>query len=206
MMTRKHRLRAARNLIAAGVLLVFFWWCCGCPLPDQEMEFHRREREHLIDPSTVVLTTERKSEGRMGDHTILVGVSKYTVQTSYRTSLFNVWPKNPDGTTLVVLPTYLQSRPMMTVGLVAVEPPARAAQAKLTVDMTAYEQGAVYTAEGERDGVVFLFRLEETPEREQILDGLLNTTGLPPYTLEFFDKAGTLLDTVTNIDDLGEQP
>lgn len=204
MMARKHRLRAARNLLAAVVLLVFFWWCCGCPLSDQEAEFHRREREHLIDPSTVVLTVESEEEGRLGDPVMLVGVSRCTVQTRSRTHGFNVWPKNPDGATLVVLPSYLQSRPMMTMGLVAVEPPSRAVRAKLMVDMTAYEQGTVYTAEGEREGAIFLFLLEETVEREQVLIGLLNTTDLPPYMLEFFDRNGVLLDTVTNIDDLGE--
>ena len=140
----------------------------------------------------------------MGDHTILVGVSEHTVQTSYRTSPFNIWPKDPDGATLVMLPSYLQSRPMMTVGLAAVEPPPRAVRARLTVDMTAYEQGTVYTAEGEREGAVFLFRLEETVEREEVLVRLLYTTALPPYTLEFFDNAGALLETVTNTDDLGE--
>ena len=135
MMARRHRLRAARNLIAAGVLLVFFWWCCSCPLPTREMELHRCEREYLIDQSSVVLAVESEEEGRLGDPVMLVGVSKRTVQTSSRTHRFNVWPRNPDGATLVVLPSELQYRPTMIVGLVAVEPPALAERAQLTMDM-----------------------------------------------------------------------
>lgn len=203
-MTRNHRFRAIRNLLLTALVLTVLWWYWRCPLPTPEMELHRGERQNLLDRSTVVLTTERESEGRLGDHTILVGVSKHTIQTSYRTSRFNVWPKNPEGSTLVALPSYLQSRPMITVGLAAVEPPARAVRARLTLDMTAHEQGTVYMVEGERDGAVFLFRLEEPPERGQVLLELLETTDLPPYTLEFFGADGTLLETVTNIE--GEQP
>ncbi len=206
MRTRRYRFRAVRNLLAAVLLLALPWYALGAPLPTREMKLHRDERVCLIDPSTIVLTTERKSEGRMGDHTILVGVSEHTVQTSYRTSQFNVWPKNPEGATLVVLPTYLQSRPTFIVELAAVEPPARAVRAKLTLDMTAYEQGVVYTVEGERDGEVFLFPLEEPLGREQVLFELFDTTDLPPYTLEFFDADGALVEAVTNIDDGGKQP
>ena len=217
MMARKHRLRAARNLLAAGVLLVFFWWCCDCPLPTREMELHRREREYLIDQSTVVLTIESEGERMLGDPVMLVGVSKRTVQTSSRTHRFNVWPRNPDGATLVVLPSELEYKPNMIVGLAAVEPPALAERAKLTMDLTAFvtegeEEEEVfrlrrpeesYSIEGKREGAVFLFQLTESDRIA--LDGLFHTTDLPPYTLEFFDKDGNLLETVTNIDDLGER-
>lgn len=203
MMARKHRLRAARNLIAAGILLVFFWWCCDCPLPTREMELHHHEREYLIDQSTVVLTIESEGERMLGDPLMLVGVSKHTVQTSSRTHVFNVWPRNPDGATLVALPSELEYKPNMIVGLAAVEPPAPAERAKLTMDLTAYERGMIYSAEGKREGAVFLFQLMESDRIA--LDGLFHTTDLPPYTLEFFDKDGNLLETVTNIDDLGEQ-
>lgn len=206
-MARKHRLRAARNLIAAGVLLVFFWWCCDCPLPTKEMELHRHEREYLIDQSTVVLTVESEGEGQLGDPVMLVGVSKHTVQTRSRTHGFNIWPKNPEGATLVVLPSELQYQPTLILGLAAVEPPARAERAKLTMDLTAYERGMVYTAEGERERAAFLFLLEEAGTDigyYSSLNNLFHTTDLPPYTLEFFDEDGNLLETVTNIDDLGE--
>lgn len=210
MMARRHRLRAARNLIAAGVLLVFFWWCCDCPMPTREMELHHHEREYLIDQSSVVLTIESEEEGRLGDPVMLVGVSKRTVQTSSRTHRFNVWPRNPDGATLVVLPSELQYRPTLIAGLAAVEPPALAERAKLTMDMAHYTNDGVQTIctiEGERRDGVFLFRLAEDwdPDHPLALMTIFHTTDLPPYTLEFFDKDGNLLETVTNIDDLGER-
>lgn len=102
----------------------------------------------------------------------------------------------------MVLPSELQYRPGLVVGLAAVEPPALAEDARLTMDMTAYEKDAVFTAGGERDGTVFLFRLEEPPD-SQVLHNLFHTTALPPYTLEFFGQDGELLETVTNIDGLG---
>ena len=59
-------------------------------------------------------------------------------------------------------------------------------------------QGPPCTVRGEKIGVVFLFRLEET--ERQPLDRLFHTTELPPYTLEFFGADGSLLDTVTNME------
>lgn len=200
MRKRSHRFRAIRNLLLTALVLTVLWWYWRCPLPTPEMELHRGERQNLLDRSAIVFSCESEGERISGDRMMLVGVSKHTVQTRSRTHPFNVWPRNPDGATLVVLPSELRYRPTMIAGLVAAEPPARAVRAKLTLDMTAYEQGGVYMVEGERDGEVFLFRVEETPEREQVLDNLFHTTDLPPYALEFFDKDGVLLDTVTNIE------
>ena len=209
MMARKHRLRAARNLIAAGVLLVFFWWCWDCPLPTGEMELHRQEREHMIDQSAVVLTIESEEDGQPGDSVMLVGVSRHTVQARFRTYGFNVWPRNLDGATLVVLPSELQYRPTRVVGLAAVEPSPLAEQARLTMDMAHYTNDGlqtICTIEGEQWEGAFLFRLAEDwePEHPLALLTFTHTTNLPPYTLEFFDKDGALLETVTNTDDLGE--
>ena len=215
MRTRRHRFRAIRNLLAAVLLLVLPWYALGCPLPAREMEMHRSERVCLIDPSTIVFSCESEGERMLGDPLMLVGVSKRTVQTSSRTHMFNIWPKNMDGATLVALPSELEYKPNMVVGLVAVEPPALAERAKLTMDLTAFvtegeEEEKVfrlrrpeesYSIEGKREGAVFLFQLMESDRIA--LDNLFHTTDLPPYTLEFFDKDGNLLETVTNIDDLG---
>lgn len=195
MRSRKHRFRAIQNLLAAVLLLLLPWRALGSPLPTREMEMHRAERECLIDPSTVVFTCESQPERELGDPVMLVGVSRYTVQTSSRTHRFNVWPQNPEGATLVVLPSELEYKPEMVVGLVAVEPPAPAETARLTIDLSEGE-GPAHTVSGEKSGAVFLFRLEETESLP--LDGLFHTTELPPYTLDFFAPDGTLLETVTN--------
>ena len=193
-MERKHRLRGVRNLLAAALLLALLWWIDGCPLPTREMEFHRYERQSMIGESAIVFTCESEGErmipGR--DPVMLVGVSKRTVQTSSRTHKLNIWPKNPAGATLVVLPSELEYEPVLVAGLVAVEPPAEAETARLAVSLS----GGVETVNGEKSGEVFLFRLKETGD--QPLDCLFHTTDLPPYTLEFFDAGGMLLETVTN--------
>ena len=188
-MARKHRLRAVRNLLAAALLLTLLWYVKGCPLPTQEMEFHRYERQNLIDASTIVFTCESEGEraipGR--DPTMLVGVSEKTVQTCSQTHRFNIWPKNQEGATLVVLPS----------------DPALAEQARLTIEMTHYTNDGevtVCTLQGEKEGAVFLFRLAEdqVPGRPLALMTLFHTTDLPPYTLEFFSGDGVLLESTAN--------
>ena len=203
-MERKHRLRGVRNLLAAALLLALLWWIDGCPLPTREMEFHRYERQSMIGESAIVFTCESEGErmipGR--DPVMLVGVSEKTVQTYSRTHPFNIWPKNEDGATLVALPSELEEDPMV-VGLAAVEPPARAESARLTIDAAQYTNSGeetVFTLEGKREGAVFLFRLGEDcePSRPLELDFLFHRTDLPPYTLEFFAGDGALLETTTN--------
>lgn len=203
-MERKHRLRGVRNLLAAALLLALLWWIDGCPLPTREMEFHRYERQSMIGESAIVFTCEGEGErmipGR--DPVMLVGVSEKTVQTYSRTHPFNIWPKNEDGATLVVLPSELEYDPLV-VGLAAVEPPARAECARLTIDMAHYTNSGeetVFTLEGKREGAVFLFRLEEDcePSRPLALDSFFHTTSLPPYTLEFFTGEGVPVGTAAN--------
>ena len=184
--------KTVRNLLLALLLGFLIWGQLGKPLPTREMELHRRERQELVDRSTVVFSCESEGERELGDPVMLVGVSKRTVQTSSRTHKLNIWPKNPAGATLVVLPSELEYEPVLVAGLVAVEPPAEAETARLAVSLS----GGVETVNGEKSGEVFLFRLKETGD--QPLDGLFHTTELPPYTLEFFDAGGMLLETVTN--------
>lgn len=201
MRSRKYRFRAIQNLLAAVLLLLLPWRALGSPLPTREMEMHRAERECLIDPSIVVFTCESESERELGDPLMLVGVSRYTVQTSSRTHRFNIWPRNPEGATLVALPSELEYKPSFIVGLVAVEPPVLAETARLTIALTR-EGEPVRTVSGEKSGDVFLFRLEIPGDLE--LNDLFHTTDLPPYMLEFYGADGTLLDTVTNTGERGE--
>lgn len=207
MMERKHRLRAVRNLLAAALLLAVFWWLYGCPLPTREMEFRRDERQHLVGRSDIIFTCESEGETISGDPMMLVGVTERTVHTRSRTHPFNIWPKNPEGATLVVLPSELEYKEKLVAGLVAVEPPALAERAQLTVywpfDIWYDGEKVVVTAEGERTGAVFLFRMEETEEvpydKIMRLFHTTRATDLPPYTLEFFNGDGALLETVTNM-------
>ena len=206
-MERKHRLRAVRNLLAAALLLAVFWWLYGCPLPTREMEFRRDERQHLVGRSDIIFTCESEGETISGDPMMLVGVTERTVHTRSRTHPFNIWPKNPEGATLVVLPSELEYKEKLVAGLVAVEPPALAERAQLTVywpfDIWYDGEKVVVTAEGERTGAVFLFRMEETEEvpydKIMRLFHTTRATDLPPYTLEFFNGDGALLETVTNM-------
>ena len=206
-MERRHRLRAVRNLIAAALLLAVFWWLYGCPLPTREMEFRRDERQHLTGRSDIIFTCESEGEAISGDPMMLVGVAERTVNTRSHTHPFNIWPKNPAGATLVVLPSELECKNRMVVGLAAVEPPASAERALLTIywpfDIWFDGERVVVTAEGERKGEVFLFRMEETEDvpynKILRLSRTTRVSDLPPYTLEFFSGDGALLETVTNM-------
>lgn len=201
MRTRKHRFRAFRDLLIALLLLTAAWWRMGCPMPTRTMALHHNEEIYLIDRSKIVFSCESQGERELGDPVMLVGLSGNTIQTCSDTHPFNVWPKNPEGATLVVLPSELEYTPRMVAGLVAVEPPARAEAARLTIAL-AGEGAPVRTVSGEKSGEIFLFRLEETAGEP--LDRLFHTTELPPYTLEFFGADGTPLDTVTNSGERGE--
>lgn len=206
-MERRHRLRAVRNLIAAALLLAVFWWLYGCPLPTREMEFRRDERQHLTGRSDIIFTCESEGEAISGDPMMLVGVAERTVNTRSHTHPFNIWPKNPAGATLVVLPSELECKNRMVVGLAAVEPPASAERALLTIywpfDIWFDGERVVVTAEGERKGEVFLFRMETTEDvpynKILRLSRTTRVSDLPPYALEFLSGDGALLETVTNM-------
>lgn len=195
MRTRKRRFRAFRNLLIAVLFLAAAWWSMGSPMPTRTMELHRSEEVYLIDRSTIVFSCESEGERMLGDPVMLVALSKRTIQTYSDTHPFNVWPRNPEGATLVALPSELEYEPALVAGLVAVDPPALAETAQLTIDVTGGE-GPARTVSGEKSGAVFLFRLEET--EDQPLDRLFHTTELPPYTLTFFAPDGTMLETTAD--------
>ena len=97
--------------------------------------------------------------------------------------------------------------------LLAVGPPGEATRARLTIDLSSrWEETALpnlYTVDAERDGDVFLFRLERKYQEGDDLylaEARAFTTLIHlqssdlygiPYTLEFFDRDGNLLETVT---------
>lgn len=205
-MERKHRLRAVRNLAAAALLLAVFWWLYGCPLPTGEIRFRSSARQFLLEESDIVFLSRQSGiQGEIKNPVMLVSVGERTVQTysdyAYtRMFPFDVWPRNPAGATLVVLPTELADKNRLAVGLVAVEPPASAERAVLTMRLQRDGEEAVVTNEGEHWDAVFLFRLERGGDVSYGMQRtLFNTTDLPPYTLEFFGEDGALLETVTNM-------
>ena len=209
-MERRHRLRAVRTLIAAALLLAVFWWLYSCPLPTREMRLRRSERQLLVGESDIVFSYESGIRVERGSLVMLVSVGERTVQTcsDYGDTRVNhrleVWPKNPAGATLVALYGEIEG---LTAGLVAVEPPASAERAVLTIywpfDIWFDGEEVVVTAEGERKGEVFLFWMETTEDvpynKILRLSRTTRVSDLPPYTLEFFSGDGALLETVTNM-------
>lgn len=205
-MRQKHLLRTARNLLITALLGILIWTVNGCPLPTMELEFRRQERQYLAGPSEILLRCESQGEAITGDPTMLLGVTASYVHTCSGTHPFNVWPRNKEGSTLVVLPSELSLKPVFTVGLAVVDPPAQTASARLTITLSRMDWAEDYTVEGERQGDVFLFSLaarhEEDNWRSHESEALSELTHqqprtfLYPYTVEFFDAGGVLLDAL----------
>lgn len=220
MMRRKYQLRTLRNLTVTALLLALLWWTVDCPLPTAEMELHRAERQRMMEESTVVFRCE--SEGELIDPTMLVGVTEDSVHTSSHTHFLNIWPREPEGPTLVILPSELRysglSISPLTIGLVAVDPPSRAQSARLTLTLAVSGEEMDYIMEAQRQEQVFFFQLEsrypnvtassgsaavQAAEAEKdAFSDLFHWTGatrpMPPYTLEFFGADGELIQTSTN--------
>ena len=205
-MRKSYLLRAARNLLLALLLLAALWYVKGCPLPTQEMEFRRMERQRLAGRSEIIFRCESQGEAMLGRPDMLLGVTDTAVHTSSDTHPLNVWPRDADGPTLVVLPSELELQPVFTVGLAAVDPPEGTAAARLTITLSVNDWAEDYTVEGERQGAVWLFTLAQRQTEDalrelerQALSYLTHQeaeTSLYPYTVEFFDADGALLDTL----------
>lgn len=201
-MSRKNRFRALRNLTIAAVLLVGLWLINGTPLPTQALRMHRAERQNLVEHSQIVW---RYHAGENLNDT-LVGVTPTSVYT-YTWNL-NVWPRNPEGSTLAVLPAS-SSYSIEEIRVLAVDPPNGAVSARLTLTLENNHYPAeVYEAEGARDGELFLFRVtrHHTQEEDAELyrgegDALrafpagseLAGRLCVPYAVEFFDGDGAVI-------------
>ena len=227
-MRRKHQRRVLINLLLIAALALFLWMEDGCPLPTQEMELHRRERQRLLPESTVVWSYQ----GRLyNDRDMLVGVSPDYVHAYAENYKLTLWPRSGDTATLVVLPdrTRYQDKASsyLDPALVAVDPPPQAESARLFLDFTErYADPAAgepsvaptYTLEGERQEGVFFFQLqhqyrylggEDPTEEEQLLrereEDIMAFLELEEprwlsfsYTLTFYDGGGHLLETVSS--------
>ena len=227
-MAQRHRRRCLRNLLITLLLALVIWYAKGCPLPTQEMELHRRERQRLLPESTVVWSYQ----GRQGnDRDMLVGVSPDYVHAYAENYKLTLWPRSGDTATLAVLPdrTRYQDKTgsYLDPALVAVDPPPQAESARLFLDFTErYADPAAgelsvaptYTLEGERQEGVFFFQLqhqyrylggEDPTEAEQLLrereEDIMAFLELEEprwlsfsYTLTFYDGGGHLLETVSS--------
>lgn len=217
-MRRKHKLRALRNLAVTVLCLLLIWAESGYPLPTQEMEFRRAERQMLAGQSTIIWSAPiRSSNGRPGsyysppDAAALVGVTPTSIHT-YDHDL-TVWPRVGDRPTLIVLPneTVLWSDAWdggtNILPLMVIDPPPNTQTARLTIDIPISTDlsdplPCRCTAEAQRDGQVFFLpteplELDRTgqigysyPSPEMFLRY--------PYTLEFFDTDGKLVTAVTS--------
>ena len=205
-MRKSYLLRAARNLLLALLLLAALWYVKGCPLPTQEMEFRRLERQRLAGRSEIIFRCESQGEAMLGRPDMLLGVTDTAVHTSSDSHTLRVWPRDADGPTLVVLPSELELQPVFTVGLAAVDPPEGTAAARLTITLAFNDWAEDYTVEGERQGAVWLFPLPARHTEDDLralerhalsyLTHQVAETFLYPYTVEFFFSLGGLLDTL----------
>ena len=205
-MSRKHLRRAARNLALALLPLAALWYLKGYPLPTQEMEFRRLERQRLAGRSEIIFRCESQGEAMLGHPDMLLGVTDTAVHTSSNSHTLRVWPRDAGGPTLVTLPSELELQPVFTVGLAVVDAPEGTAAARLTITLSVNDWEEDYTAEGARQGAVWLFPLPARHTEDNLgsleshalsyLTHQVAETFLYPYTVEFFDAEGEILSTV----------
>lgn len=206
-MQRRHRLRFFRNLLVIALLWLAIWSANHYPLPTAEMEFRRAERQ-VIAPKSSIIWSLPDEKGR---RPAIAGLTPTAVHT-YDGAFLTVWPRSQEGCTLVPLPRqHLYDSPDDLIFLL-LDPPKEAASVRLTItmlylDVDRGEWVEDYTVEVplEERFTLLHFQQKYGDEREMTMFGFwANTspnslTGLNfPYTLEFFDANGKLLDTVTN--------
>ena len=215
-MTNQHLRRTARNLLITAVLAALMWIAAGYPLP-MEPDFRRAERQNLAERSEIVWVYRGT---RSGDRDLVVGLAPGAVHTYANNYRFYVWPRREGGCTLVPLPdrTRYQEGGSSYLGpsFLVADPPARAATARLTVTLDVNDWREDYVADASLTDGTFFFQMErkyqdlpENPTSEE--EALYNNEDTAfsiayyrdpvdfvnlPYTLEFFDPSGALLETV----------
>ena len=213
-MAQRHRRRFLRNMLIAALLALVIWYAGGCPLPTQEMELHRRERQRLVPESTVVWSYQGK---RSGDRDMLVGLSPEYVHAYAEDYKLVLWPRNKDAATLVVLPDRtrytVQGGSYLGPAFLAVDPPSQAESARLVITVSYYDsegnsmlEDEVYQMEGEKQGSCFFFQLEMKQSGNNSEEGALwflanasspDVLSSYPYVLTFYDSHGDLLEMVS---------
>ena len=213
-MAQRHRRRPLRNLFLILILALVVWYAKGCPLPTQEMELHRWERQRLAPESTVVWSYQGK---RSGDRDMLVGLNPEYVHAYAEDYKLVLWPRNKDTATLVVLPDRtrytVQGGSYLGPAFLAVDPLSQAESARLVISVSYYDsegnsmlEDEVYQMEGEKQGSCFFFQLEMKQSGNNSEEGALwflanafspDVLSSYPYTLTFYDSDGNLLETVS---------
>lgn len=213
-MAQRHRRRFLRNLFLVLIFSLILWYAEGCPLPTQEMELHRWERQRLAPASTVVWAYQ----GRQGsDRDLLVGVSPDYVHAYAENYRLVLWPRSKDAATLVVLPDRtrysVQGGSYLGPALLAVDPPSQAESAQLVMTVSYRDsqgnsmlEDEVYQMEGEKQGSCFFFQMELKQDGNSSEEGALwflanafspDVLASYPYVLTFYDSDGNLLETVS---------
>ena len=219
-MGRIHKRRAIRNLTAAALTAGLVWYNLGCPMPTAELELHRTERRHLAEVSTVVW----RGESSNGD-ALLVGLTDSHIHTYAWQSFLLAWPRAV-GQIAVLRGAALQPETGKPGPVfLAADYPPMTARAELTVTLSVNDWTEERTVEGRREDGVFFFYLtplygtmeEKTDDalwRLQSnedtafwqLEHIYDAAELDayPYTLTFFDTAGSVLSTTRHSGYLAE--
>ena len=217
-MRKKHRIRVLRNTVIILLLAAVIWAIEGYDLPTMEMEMHRAERRHMIEESRVIWEYKGK---QYRDRDMLVGLGPQYVTTYHESYAADFWPRAVEEPTLVLLPEGTRYSPdnsfnsYLDPAFLAVDAPARAQSARLSVLLDYNEFSEVYTAQGEKQGSVWFFQLERRyyavnensteaeRERSRNEESLLHfmeyqspDNFYSPCTLEFFDKDGNCISTL----------
>ena len=211
-MRKRHILRATRNLVIAAAMAAMLWALEGYDLPTMEMELHRAERRRMTEESDIVW----EYEGLMyNDRDMIVGLGPNYISTRTESGHGGFWPRAKEGPTLIGLPERTRYNPPGTAhsylapALLAVDVPARAQRARLTMTLRYDQWQENYVIEGEKQGSVWFFQLmmKYTPSGDS--DGLslaednafitFHFTGPEhfyyPCTLELFDIDGACFST-----------
>lgn len=217
-MRKKHRIRTLRNTVIILLLAAAIWATEGYDLPTMEMEMHRSERQHMIEESRVIWEYKGK---QYRDRDMLVGLGPQYVTTYHESYAADFWPRAVEEPTLVLLPESTRYSPdgkghsYLDPAFLAVDAPARAQSARLSILLDYDNWAEVYAMAGERQGAVWFFQLEQRyrnlPEdatweekrcgdMEESAFSLISFAGPEyfgiPCTLEFFDKGGALISTL----------
>lgn len=226
-MWKTSRFRTLRNLALTGLMLLVIWCINGCPLPTLEMELHRAERQALAEESQVVWEYRGKQYSDRDILVGLAGSSIHTYSGFGRLILWPRSAEEPTLVVLPERTRYaVQGGSYLAPAFLAIDPPSLAESARLTMTISYSDsEGAVmledevYRMDGMKQGSCFFFQLEmkyrplsgdagkELYNLQNSEEGALwffSTSFSPedlahyPYTLEFFDSAGALLQTVSN--------
>ena len=201
--------KIVRNLVLVAGLALVIWAQYGCPLPTLEMEFRRAERENLLPPSEIVLSTGRITVAhshepydpvpKVTQEQILGLGDDYAVafwQNSSRRGASELvcWPFEEQEGQVKLVPlrhavsdTRDENWPEREscVAVAALELPEGTARGEMTVEA---EEG-LYQEKSEaleRNLCLFAFQSRLSSYSYDWVQGL-------PYTLRCYDEAGELL-------------